>query len=490
MESVPKRRRLVGKQPASSVAEPVITPASTHQERTLVKTSVRDAWVAAEMRARGLSGHQARQRLRSEWTTVPLDVRARQMSTMTFPSELADAATSVERGWQTLQQPVVLGEPCVTRFRGNGTMFRWSGSWSRISDVGAAASIEELCVTLRQHPSVGSLWQSFLDFFQGVQKKFRLDRWTVALELHCEVTARTGVPSVHIHCMFDSAKSVSLAASDLRFRDAHPYASVDAPRARGRSTRRSYDQGHYYLQVPKVGGVCMQTNYRAFNSYPISPDWVTNLWQTNKISTTAARDEYVKCRKHVKAYLDNLAFCSQCERDQAIVEKKHAVEQALLPLQKKAARIEIVEAEFLPQYEKPMFRRRFLVLTGASCLGKTIFGCSLSGPGKTLVVDCGSADQPDLRPFNPLVHETIIFDECRASTVANNRKIFQGTTQNVALGHSATNIFTYSVWLHGVKMVVTSNRWHEDVAELPASDQAWLQHNAIVVNCIEKLYEA
>ena len=261
------------------------------------------------------------------------------------------------------------------------------------------------------------------------------------------------------------------------------------PRNPGEGCRRSFDQGHYYLQAGKVGAIFNDCNYRACKDFGISQEWVTSLWQCGKISSDTASQEYLKGKKHIKNFLQNVEFHNQCLTDQIIAQKKAAAEEALLPLQKRAKTIGIVQTEFLPQFERPMFRRKFLVLTGPSCMGKTLYGCSFAGPGKTLIVDCGAAEQPDLRHFDPLVHESIIFDECHASTVANNRKVFQGTTQTVSLGHSATNVFAYKVWLYGIKMILTSNRWHEDVAALQPSDQAWLHHNSIVLNCTEKLYE-
>lgn len=233
----------------------------------------------------------------------------------------------------------------------------------------------------------------------------------------------------------------------------------------------------------------METNYRACVAFPIQQEWVTNLWQCGKISSDTASQEYLKGKKHIKNFLQNVEFHSQCLKDHIIAQKKAAAEEALLPLQKRAKTIGLVETEFLPQFARPMFRRKFLVLTGPSCVGKTCYATSFAGPSKSLIVDCGAADQPDLRLFDPLHHESIIFDECHASTVANNRKVFQGTTQTVSLGHSATNVFAYRVWLYGIKMIITSNRWYEDVAELQPSDQAWLHHNSIVINCTEKLYE-
>jgi len=213
------------------------------------------------------------------------------------------------------------------------------------------------------------------------------------------------------------------------------------------------------------------------------------IWATQKIASSTAKAEYVRAKKHIRNYLENVDYHAQCEADRAIAERKKAAEAALLPLQKQAKRIELVDTLFLPQFSAPMFRCKFLVLTGPSCVGKTIFACSLAGASKTLVVDCGSAEQSDLRHFNPLMHECVVFDECPAMTVSKHRKIFQGTTQEVSLGHSATNMFTYKVWLHGIKMVITTNRWYEDMAALDESDQAWLEHNSIVVTCTEPLYE-
>jgi hypothetical protein len=72
-------------------------------------------------------------------------------------------------------------------------MMRWSGRWSVLDSVPAEASVDQLCATLREHPLVEALWQEFVAFFERLQKHFHLARWTIALELHCEVTAQSGV---------------------------------------------------------------------------------------------------------------------------------------------------------------------------------------------------------------------------------------------------------------------------------------------------------
>ena len=61
------------------------------------------------------------------------------------------------------------------------------------------------------------------------------------------------------HAMFDSQATVALKANDLKFKASLAYCSIDAPRTRGRASRRAYDQGHFYMQVPKIGAVFMHT---------------------------------------------------------------------------------------------------------------------------------------------------------------------------------------------------------------------------------------
>lgn len=484
----PKRRRLVGKQPSTEVP-PALHGEATRDERAAVKTLVRDQWVAVQMRAQGLSGHAARQKLRSAWVDVPSDQKLRELQSKVFPPGLAPAAQEVKTQWQHgAQVPLVPDEARVTHYRGKGTMFRWSGPWSVLSGS-ASAPVERLCAGLRQQPQVCELWEEFSSFFASLQKKFRLERWTTALELHCEVTQRTGTPSVHFHAMFDGSRSVALPSAELRFKNANPFTSSDAPQGRGRSSRRSFDQGHFYLQVPKVGGIFVATNYEACTAFAIAPDWVTNLWQCHKISDETARMQYVRAKKHIKAYLDNVDYHQKCVEDSAVALRKADALASLEPYRKRAKPLPLVDAEFLPQFSQPMFRRKFLVLTGPSCVGKTLYGLSLDGASKTLVVDCGGATQPDLRCFRPLQHTAVVFDEASAAMVVNHRKVFQGTTQEVALGHSGTNIYTYRVWLRNVKLIVTTNRWYEDLAVLQPSDQAWLEQNAIVVQCTQKLYQ-
>ena len=232
-----KRRRIVGKQTSpegyhETGTRQVLT--KPWEQRCAVKTMVRDHWVARHMSAHGLRGREARRKLISEWADFPCEAKLRQLSFVTVPSALSASAADVKAQWQMeTNVPLAPDEARVTQYRGTGTMFRWSGTWSLLQDI-PFDSVDSLCVTLRVHPACVQLWEEFRAFFDAVQKKHGLARWTIALELHCEVTSSTGTPSVHFHMMFDSPRQAILSGTALQFKSSNPYVSSEAPKSRGR----------------------------------------------------------------------------------------------------------------------------------------------------------------------------------------------------------------------------------------------------------------
>ena len=87
------------------------------------------------------------------------------------------------------------------------------------------------------------------------------------------------------------------------------------------------------------------------------------------------------------------------------------------------------------------------------------------------------------------MHDCIVCDECDVSVVLRNRRLFQAPSERVSLNHSRTNVYAYEVWLHRVRIVVTTNAWLEQVAAASPSEAQWLSANAVVVAVTEPLYE-
>jgi hypothetical protein len=233
----------------------------------------------------------------------------------------------------------------------------------------------------------------------------------------------------------------------------------------------------------------MSTSCACYTCFPVSPEWITALWQGCKITKNTAEQEYVKCKKNIRAYIDNVSYHTQYVRSEAVAERKAAAVQQLQPLMREAIRIEVVESEFLPQFTRPSFRRKFLVLSGPTQVGKTVYARSLFGHEATLELNCSGVLQPDLRAFDPLRHKCIIFDEGSTAMVLAQKKLFQGPAEEVALGHSATNMYAYNVFVYGVAMVVTSNTWPEEMASLRPCDRDWIEGNSVCVRCMSLLYK-
>ena len=158
------------------------------------------------------------------------------------------------------------------------------------------------------------------------------------------------------------------------------------------------------------------------------------------------------------------------------------------------------KARFLPelhqwrcQYnpEKPLDRYKFLILEGPSKVGKTRFVQSslVRKPDEALILDCADAVVPALKGnFFRSKHTLVMFDEAHAEMVIRCKKLFQASVNKVTYGSSPTNQYVHSVWLHGIRLVIGSNVWADEVLALPKRDRQWIEDNSVYVYVDQKLY--
>ena len=141
-------------------------------------------------------------------------------------------------------------------------------------------------------------------------------------------------------------------------------------------------------------------------------------------------------------------------------------------------------------FKKVASRYPFLVLEGSSCTGKTFFAKWMDGdPKYCYECNCACSEDPDLRGFDPLQHQTILFDEGSPSMVIRQKKLFQAPPGFVSMGNSVTNCHAYTVMVSGTKMVVCSNEWTTLLNQQSEEDKAWLIHNSVHLNVgNEKMY--
>ena len=125
-------------------------------------------------------------------------------------------------------------------------------------------NVQEVCEALKRNAQACQLCVKFQAFFEQLQSRFKIDRYTLAMELSGQVSLQQGYPSVHLHAMFDSRRCLVIERQALVFENMCAYISTDAPRARGRAAKAAWDQGHYYLQCPKEGQIFVKSDELLF----------------------------------------------------------------------------------------------------------------------------------------------------------------------------------------------------------------------------------
>ena len=133
-------------------------------------------------------------------------------------------------------------------------------------------------------------------------------------------------------------------------------------------------------------------------------------------------------------------------------------------------------------------RYQILVFHGPSCTGKSRLARSLYGDQRTLVVDVQHAEHPDLRCFRRGYHRAILLDEVsHPQFIVDNKKVLQAHIDGAILGQSATQMYTYEVFLWRTPLMLTTNNW--DVTGFSATDLDWIHANCVVVHVADKVYE-
>ena len=77
------------------------------------------------------------------------------------------------------------------------------------------------------------------------------------------------------------------------------------------------------------------------------------------------------------------------------------------------------------------------------------------------------------------------FDEAYYKMVIGNKALFQAALEQVSLGQSTCNAYSYQVWLYAVPLIVSCNEWMQGAE---AHEKAWLDKNSVVVNVTEPLW--
>ena len=158
-----------------------------------------------------------------------------------------------------------------------------------------------------------------------------------------------------------------------------------------------------------------------------------------------------------------------------------------------AARVVVIPAavrEWQRQWESANFKHRyqFLVLESSYPVRNIHFvqNALVDSAEHALILDCADGRIPALTEhYIRSQHSLIMFDQAHVDMVVRFKSLFQASTDPVTYDSSSSTANAHRVCLHGVKLVIGSNCWMEEVGTLSEHDREWIQRNSIYVKLFQ-----
>ena len=513
----PKRRRILGKQSDDSLASPTTeVPARVRRlfgevgadsagalgDWTALREFMRQQYVCKGELSASLAGDaetqsyaEKRVASRAKWACMNARARLAWQKTLLEEGEVPEHLQPIaEERLHTHGEMGTADGRVLRRMNSTAVLLTWNGQWGVIDDIPESShdwTADSLAAALQQHAVVKFLWVRLQELCCRAAQHMNLQKHACSIEL-CTASLESKTIRVHCHAFWASNAGIRFRAlSQWEFGKSVPHRRQDLPgtRARGRSVQASHFAGLYYVCAPKIGSIHHAATHLPNKDFTISPEWINTLFQLRKLHPASAKAELAKCRKDVARHVANVDTSVDMERQ--LQEEMHLravraqLETEMLPRR----RLDIVDNVWLKEQATVRRRQRFLVLTGKTKCGKSLFALSLRGAKKTLAINCGtSLQEPDLRHYVRGVHECIVFEEAHAVMVIRCKQLFQAAPEHLSLATSQTQCHAYRVCVHGVLLVITSNVWLEEVAAMSPGDQEWLHENSYVVQVTEPLW--
>ena len=333
------------------------------------------------------------------------------------------------------------------------------------------------------------LWASFQAWVEEKKHAYKANYWSATMEESLE-SGEAG--RVHLHCYLSwhgSSKGVDHSTTDaFVFKDVRPRVDCNTEHRGPWNWLKATQHGHFYVAVWKLGTLQTATNYAAWGGLWV-PDaqWVTGLWRHHKIThdqymelSLKLRDGHDRRKATVEAVVNGeLSFKYAEEKKEA----RRLIAMSAKPFKPFPDAIQ----KWRAQYDQPEERYKMLVLFGPSCTGKSRLARKLFGDGSTLVVDVQHAEHPDLRGYRRHKHKAVLLDEVSSPKfIVGNKKLLQAHADGAILGQSATQLYTYEVFLWRTPIMLTTNNW--DYSTYSASDQNWIETNTVAVHIAERVW--
>jgi hypothetical protein len=381
------------------------------------------------------------------------------------------------------------------RIQGKCVSLTYNGDWGIVqipvpADYSSEQGRRKFISTIQVHPAALKLWRLLEAWSVDTCKGFSLFRISQCIELSMH-TLGEGIVRLHVHACLERDTKFNIRVTDagLEFMGSTPYCKVEDMFTRSQRSGggRNTNQAHYYIQGPKTSKIFSSGKQAPFVDFSVKSEWISSRVQDGKFSLECCREEFVKCGRNVRENLANLDIVTQERTHLAMREHISEVQRRLRLSRMPVHTYEQVE-KFHAEFATEKDRRPLLVINGPSGLGKTTFVRSWCEPDEILELSCEGMLEPDLREVKFNKTRVVLLDECSATLILSYKKVFMGSPALVTLGSSKTGCYSYKVWTHGVKFVICSNRWHDEVQQLKTSDAQWLQRNTILLQVDACMY--
>jgi len=314
------------------------------------------------------------------------------------------------------------------------------------------------------------IWNVFLLFLGGLDF---VCRWTATLETSLR-SAHQG--RVHLHAFMEFTKEVDWTSLvRVMFQGSRPNAKATV--ARGKNQRETINQGHFYAWAWKKGTVFVQTSgWEPWVEYSVKGYWIDELWSAHKLDhdkyleyAAQVRIGFINRQRHVQVLQDR-------EKAAVLKAKQDEVALRLAPL-KNDFHPDVLKklGPWLEQYSQDLDRFNFLVLRGVSRSGKSTLAKALGrifGLGLPYVQTVQDAEAPDMKTWSDSFGYVVFDNVNHMKFILAQRALFQANNDVHTLADSRTGIYSYSVWLYRVPIVVTvdmSAKWDENEAWISAN---------------------
>ena len=371
-------------------------------------------------------------------------------------------------------------------------LFTWQGSWGLFTSAGVdpGASWRQVVLALLQNSDFQALWSSFREFISKLADLLDAPTAAAAMELCVESWTNDNVCRVHGHGYFSSdSQKLKLSRGALAaFRGGLPHKSHKVQALGNRAC--SGWAGCYYVLAPKIGQVRSWSMVRPYKDFPVSPEWIMGLVHAEKMEFKDALEEMARCGKGYVRRVHDLKAWRNAKNELALQARVQAEQEWHRAHNLEFHSFPMIESWMRRNMQPHMRRKQFLVVEGPSGVGKTEYLRSLVGPEEVLELNADGMRTPFLGNFDAAVHKVVFWDECLVQLVLDSRKLFQCPPAWITLGLSPTGRDAYRVWLNDCVMVIGSNSWSEQLAQLKRpSDEEWIRANQVHIIVTSKMFK-